>query len=134
MASSARDSGLHDTALHDRVRDVRTPGDPPTLSTGTAAELADLMARLHRSAAAGDRSATLVLGWLGKGMDLSQVAAGWLLDPLAHHEPPIAACGWSTRPAPTPGSGPRSVCLTGPAAAIAYAVIANWDAVRADRS
>ena len=126
VAATAARLGLRDTALHDRVRDVRTPADPPTLSTGSAAELVDLMMRLHREAGAGEEVGNRVLGWLGKGMDLSQVASGWNLDPLAHQD-----AGQELRLVNKTGTdvGVRAEIgvLTGPAATIAYAVLANWD-------
>lgn len=71
----ARSQGLEVTALHDVVRDVRSPADPPTLSTGTAREWVRVMAGLHRrtwvSAAVSER----VLSWLVAGVDHSMVAS-----------------------------------------------------------
>lgn len=126
VAGSARRLGLRHTALHDRVRDERTSGDPPTLSTGNATELAQLMAHLHQGAVAGDDLATRVLGWLSKGMDLSQVAAAWLLDPLAHHEA-AEDLQVVNKTGTDLGVRAETGVLSGPAAAVAYAVIANWD-------
>lgn len=126
VAGSAGRLGLRHTTLHDRVRNERTPADPPTLSTGNATELARLMTRLHKGAVAGDDVATRVLGWLSNGMDLSQVAAAWLLDPLAHHE---ASEGLRVVNKTGTDLGVRAEIgvLSGPAAAVAYAVIANWE-------
>jgi beta-lactamase class A len=131
VASSARRMGLHDTALHDRVRDVRTTDHPVTLSTGSAAELGDLMVRLHRGARADEPVGTMVLGWLAKGLDLSQVASGWGLDPLSHL---VADRGLRLVNKTGTDTGVRADVgiLTGPAASIAYAVVANWDASGAD--
>jgi beta-lactamase class A len=126
VASTASRRGMRATALHDRVRDVRGPDDPPTLSSGTAAELAHLMSGLHRGALVGGGVTGRVHGWLGKGMDLSQVAAGWGLDPLAH-----LAADRGLRLVHKTGTdlGVRADIgvLTGPAASVAYAVIANWE-------
>lgn len=84
VAVLAAGLGLHDTALHDRVRTKRGPQDPPTLSTGNAGELAGLMARIARrellSAAVSDR----MDAWLATSVDLSMVASGFDEDPLAH--------------------------------------------------
>ena len=114
------------TALHDRVRDVRGPDDPVTLSSGSAAELAHLMSGLHRGALAGGAVTGRVHGWLSKGLDLSQVAAGWGLDPLAH----LAAdrgLRLVNKTGTDLGVRAESGVLTGPATSVAYAVIANWD-------
>ncbi len=84
VAVLAAGLGLHDTALHDRVRNRREPQDPPTLSTGNAGELAGLMARIARrqllSVAVSDR----MDAWLATSVDLSMVASGFDEDPLAH--------------------------------------------------
>jgi beta-lactamase class A len=76
--------GLRDCALRDVVRDTRRPHHPPTFSTGSAAELVDLV----RRAGCGE----LVSPWVSQALvellrldvDLSLVAAGTGLDPLAH--------------------------------------------------
>lgn len=60
--------------LHDRVRDVRRPADPPTLSVGCAADWVDYFRAPHPR----------VLGWLSATADLSMVSSAFDLDPLAH--------------------------------------------------
>ena len=50
VAAQAAQLGLRVTRLHDRVRDRRGPADPPTLATGSAAELSWLMASLANGA------------------------------------------------------------------------------------
>lgn len=95
IAARAEALGCADSRLHDRVRDVRTPDDHPTLSTGTARELAEVARRIHLSAAGGEVSgvssaaARMVEGWLLTGVDLSLVAAPFRLDPLAHASGPV---------------------------------------------
>jgi beta-lactamase class A len=108
--------GLHATALHDRVRDARGPDDPPTLASGSAGELAALMGRLD------DR----VLGWLAAGADLSMVAGGLGLDPLAHAG---ADRGIVLRHKTGTDEGVRADVglLRGQRRTLAYAVIASWD-------
>lgn len=133
VAATARRLGLQRTALHDRVRDHRTDADPPTLSTGTAGELTALFTRLARQREAGEPVATQVFDWLAKGLDLSLVAAGWGLDPLAHHE---LDRGLSVRNKTGADVGVRAETgvLTGPARTVAYTVIANWtETDRSDR-
>ncbi|MFP5218553.1 MAG: serine hydrolase [Actinomycetes bacterium] len=119
----ADELGLADTRLHDAVRDVRGPEHPPTLSTGTAAELTALLARLHRDEVDGARQ---VLRWLAPGADLSMVAAAFGLDPLAH-----VAADRGLRVVAKTGTdrGLRADVglASGPAGTVAYAVLAHWD-------
>ena len=90
VAARAEALGCVHSGLHDRVRGVRTPDDPPTLSSGTARELAEVARRIHVASGGGEvdgispNAARLVEGWLLAGVDLSMVAAPFRLDPLAH--------------------------------------------------
>ena len=79
--------GYTDSGLLDRVRDERGPSHPPTLSVGTAADLSDLMGRLHGGEVVDREVSALVLRWLAANTDLSMVASAFDLDPLAHAEP-----------------------------------------------
>ena len=73
--------GVPTVRLLDRVRDVRTSDDPPHLSQGSALDLVRLAGML----AADDAPEwALLRQWLSTGVDLSMVAAGLGLDPLAH--------------------------------------------------
>ena len=133
VAATAVRLGLRHTALHDRVRDVRTADDPPTLSTGSAAELTALMSGLAGRREAGEPAATQVLEWLAKGLDLSLVAAGWALDPLAHRHSDrgLVTCNKTGTDVDVRA---ETGLLTGPVRTIAYTVIANWtETDRADR-
>lgn len=125
VAATAARYGLRRTALHDRVRDRRTEADPPTLSTGTAAELTALLVELARQRERGDPAAGQVLDWLAHGLDLSLVAAGWGLDPLAHRD---VDRGLSVvnKTGTDVGVRAETGLLTGPVRTIAYTVIANW--------
>jgi beta-lactamase class A len=118
--------GLASTGLHDRVRDHRGPGDPPTLATGTAAELSGLMAGLARGHAVSPPVSRRVLGWLAAGVDLSLVAAAFGLDPLAHGS---GAGPLTLRNKTGADAGVRADVgiLTGRAASLAYAAVANFD-------
>ena len=87
VAATTAALGYTDSGLLDRVRDERGPADPPTLSVGTAADLADLMRRLHRHEVVDRDVSRTVLRWIGTNTDLSMVASAFDLDPLAHAEP-----------------------------------------------
>lgn len=95
-------------ALHDVVRDRRGPEHPPTLSTGTAAGLVDLVSDLN----------PLVRRWLRTGTDLSMVASAFALDPLAHADADLL------NKTGTDSTVRADVGLVGP---VAYAVLAEWD-------
>lgn len=82
VQDTASSLGLQHTRLHDQVRDQRRASDPPTLSTGTARELATLMLTIVRDW-------PMTRGWLSANTDLSMVASAFvgagLVDPIAHH-------------------------------------------------
>jgi beta-lactamase class A len=130
--------GYSDSGLLDRVRDDRGPSHPPTLSVGTAADLSDLMRRLHRGEIVDRGVSATVLRWLAANTDLSMVASAFDLDPLAHAEPDrgvrlVNKTGTISTARTDVG------VVEGPTATVAYAVIANWspdddrrDAVLAD--
>lgn len=81
--------GLRSTALHDRVRHERGDAHAATLSTGSAAELHDLVARICAGAAVSPAADALVRGWLSGNVDQSMVGSVFVeqagLDPIAHH-------------------------------------------------
>lgn len=127
----ARTLGLRHTALHDRVRATRRPSDPPTLSTGTAAELADLMARLHRGEVRSRVVSRQVLRWLALDTDTSMTAGAFGLDPLAHFEPDR---GMTLTHKTGADAGIRCDVgiVTGPRRAVAYGVLAEFGVVGTD--
>lgn len=86
VAERGRTLGLANTALLDRVRDVRRPSDPPALSVGTARELAELMVKLHHGQVRSKAVSRQVLDWLALDTDTSMVAGALGVDPLAHLE------------------------------------------------
>jgi beta-lactamase class A len=114
---------LRRTALNDRVRNRRGPQDPPTLSHGTARELADLIGGIGRGEVISPAVSARVDGWLALNTDLSMVAAGLDLDPLAHTGPAL-------RNKTGTDDGIRAdVGRVGPTS---YAVLANWDPAAGD--
>jgi beta-lactamase class A len=121
-----RTLGLERSELVDRVRDDRGPDDPPTLSRGRAGELSDLMARLRRGEIVSPAVSGRVLRWLAANTDLSMTASAFGLDPLAHAEPDrditlVNKTGTISTARADVG------IVTGPNAAVAYAVLADWD-------
>ncbi len=105
IARAAEDLGIRGVRLHDIVRDERMPQHPPTLSTGSAADYADLFARLWRRGLGGDAMSERVLKWLAHGTDLSMVAAAFGLD-RSRTQNPTGASGSGTRRAPMPVCAP----------------------------
>jgi len=119
------------TRLHDRVRDVRGPQDPPTLSTGSAVELAGLFGRLHRAEVVGSAVGTRVLDWLNLDTDTSMVAGAFGLDPLAHAAADRGR--WLAHKTGTDVGVRADVgLLRGPLRSVAYAVLAEFDDGRRD--
>jgi beta-lactamase class A len=119
-------AGIDDVALHGPVRDVRGPSDPPTLSTGSASGLATFAARLQRGEVVSEAASRRVTGWLSLDADLSMVASAFGLDPLCHDEVDRGLRLWNKTGTITGVRGDVGV-LSGPAATIAYAVLAEWD-------
>jgi beta-lactamase class A len=125
----SRALGCIDSGLHDRVRDARTDDDPPTLSTGTARELADVARRIHLAAAGEPQTgisvaaAARVERWLLTGVDLSMVAAPFRLDPLAHGGGNLLL--WSKTGTDTGIRADMGVAWN-TTEAISYAAIATW--------
>ena len=130
VAARAEALGCTHSRLHDRVRDVRTTNDPPTLSSGTARELAQVAHRIHLAASGGAAhgisadAARLVEDWLLTGVDLSMVAAPFRLDPLAHADgrPRL----WSKTGADTGVRADVGVAWS-QSDALSYAAIATWE-------
>jgi beta-lactamase class A len=123
----ARELGYRSSALHDRVRDDRSAADEPVLSSGTAAELSRLMVEVARD--------ERVAGWLARNTDLSMVASAFDLDPLAHADPTGTDAGLTFFNKTGTDAGVRADAgvLRGPAASLAYAVVANWPGDGEDR-
>lgn len=120
--------GLTCTDLLDIVRDERQPGDPATLSRGTAAELGRFMTRVARGELVDPALSSWLRNGLSLNMDQSMVPAPLCLDPLAR--------------GPAPGGRQAAVAnKTGTDAGVradtgilwtgsrrwAYAAIANYD-------
>lgn len=126
VAATTRDLGYTSSELLDRIRPKRLPEHPPTLSRGTAGELADLLVRLGNGAVISAKVSSRVLDWIGLNTDLSMVAAAFGLDPLAHLEEDR---GITLRNKTGTISTARiDVGIVGTSQRrLAYAVLANWN-------
>lgn len=114
------------STLHDRVRDHRGPEHPATLSEGCADDLAGLLADLAAGSVVSPAVSRRVLDWLAPGTDLSMVAAGFGLDPLAHVEPDRGI--WLRHKTGTSAGVRADVgVVTVAARSLVYAVLVNWD-------
>jgi beta-lactamase class A len=126
--------GFVRSALLDRVRDDRGLDDPWTLSAGSAGELSELMARLHRGDIVSPEVSARVLRRIAANTDLSMVAAAFGLDPLAHVEPDRGVTLINKTGTISTVRADVGIVAT-PAGAVAYAVLASWpdDAARDPR-
>jgi beta-lactamase class A len=134
VGATSTSLGFVHSALLDRVRDDRGLDDPWTLSAGNAEELSALMARLHRGDIVSASVSSRVLCWVAANADLSMVAAAFGLDPLAHAQPDRGITLVNKTGTISTVRADVGV-VTGPAASVAYAVLASWpdDAVRDPR-
>jgi beta-lactamase class A len=131
VGALAEGLGLRYTRLHDQVRDRRRPPDPPTLSTGTARELAGLLSDLHRGRVIDPTVSAEVLGWLSLDTDTSLTAAAFGLDPLAHTVPDRDR--WLAHKTGTDAGLRADVgVLRGPIRSVAYAVLTEFEDVDRD--
>lgn len=126
VTATTRALGFQQSALLDRVREDRGPEHPPTLSQGTATELADLLTRLYRGDLVSATVSQRVQNLLALNTDLSMVGGAFGLDPLAHTETDRGITMINK-------TGTISTVRTdvgvasGSARAIAWAVLASWD-------
>lgn len=125
VRSRAESLGLVTTSLLDRVRDSRGPDDAPHPSVGAAAELTWLVTALSRGRIVDHATSCRVLDWLSNGVDLSMVASGFGLDPLAHR---AADHGILLTNATGSGRGVRTEVglLSGPRGDVAYALTVQF--------
>ncbi|MET8909573.1 serine hydrolase [Micromonospora sp. NPDC004551] len=70
----ARDAGLRNTSVHDRIRAERGPGVPETFATGTAGELCAFLAEVAQGTWQNPQACRLLRGWLAGNTDRTMVA------------------------------------------------------------
>jgi beta-lactamase class A len=119
------DLGFRRTALRDRVKNSRGPEDEPSLSSGTAEELSLFMTLLARRELISEPVSVRMLGWLATNMDLSMVASGFGLDPLAHTSPDRGLRLYNKTGTDEGVRGDVGI-VGGPTTSVSYAVLANW--------
>ncbi|AZU01802.1 serine hydrolase [Brevibacterium linens] len=118
--------GYRNSGLHDFLRWPRPAKAPRTLSTGTAAELSDFMAR-HAKEEFWDESTNEVFRrWLGAGADTSMVASAFDLDPLAHYNYQRDVWVWNKTGTNGTIRADAGIVMTR-TRRVAYAVFANWE-------
>lgn len=124
------DLGIPLTRQDDYLRDIRAPGHPPAPSWARAGDLALLMERLA-SAGADWPEGARVRSWLSLGTDLSMVASGFDVDPLAHADLPAGR--WMlNKTGSDAGVRADAGALGRPGESWSYAVMAHWSAERTD--
>lgn len=124
--------GYRHTALHDYLRDERTPDLPWTPSFGTARELADVMLRLAAGDVHSPAVSARVLGWLAADADTSMLADSFLVDPLAHVDADYQGIVLRHKTGSTNIARIDVGHVSGPTGSVAYAVAANWKNQTAD--
>ena len=125
VTATSKSLGFVHSALLDRVRDDRGLDDPWTLSAGSAEELSELMARLHRGDIVSPEVSARVLRWIAANTDLSMVASAFGLDPLAHAEADRGVTLINKTGTISTVRADVGV-VVGPATEVAYAVLASW--------
>lgn len=130
--ATTRSLGFERSALLDRVRDERLPEHPPTLSRGSADELARLLAALYRGEIVSAAVSARVLGWLALNTDLSMVASAFGLDPLAHRDEDRGITLRNKTGTISTARIDVGVVEGTSGLALAYAVLANWDGAPGD--
>ncbi len=125
IRARAADAAPGGSMLHDYVRDDRSSDVPETLSEGCAEDWAGIMQRLHHERDAD--AARLVLSWLAQNADLSMVAAGFDLDPLAHDTDDLGLRLWH-KTGTDPGVRADVGLIRSRSRVVSYAVVCNWPA------
>ncbi|QDY80441.1 serine hydrolase [Streptomyces qinzhouensis] len=132
-ARLARSLSLEALTLHDRVRDVRGPGDPPVFATGTARALAELVAHAARGSLVSPGASRRLLGWMRSNTDHTLAPALVSHDPYAacFPEPLPGGLLLANKTGTDPGVRADAGVFIG-ARRVAYAVVAHWDTALGD--
>ncbi len=126
-AQCVRDLGYRHSGLHDFLRWPRPAGAPGQLSTGTASEISDFIARLARDELFDESQSEVFRRWLGAGTDTSMVASVFEPDPLAHYLYTRGIWLWNKTGTDETIRADCGIIMT-PQRRVSYAVFANWEA------
>ncbi|WCE39598.1 class A beta-lactamase-related serine hydrolase [Brevibacterium sp. BDJS002] len=126
VARQVEDLGYRNSGLHDFLRWPRPAKAPRTLSTGTAAEISDFMARHAKDEFWDESTNEIFRRWLGAGADTSMVASAFDLDPLAHYNYQRDVWVWNKTGTNGTIRADAGIAMT-PTRRVAYAVFANWE-------
>ena len=126
VAAQVAELGYRNSGLHDFLRWPRPAKAPRTLSTGTAAELSDFMARHAKDEFWDESTNEIFRRWLGAGADTSMVASAFDLDPLAHYNYQRDVWVWNKTGTDSSIRADAGIVMT-PRRRVAYAVFANWE-------
>lgn len=126
VAHQVKELGYRNSGLHDFLRWPRPAKAPRTLSTGTAAELSDFMARHAKDEFWDESTNEIFRRWLGAGADTSMVASAFDLDPLAHYHYQRDVWVWNKTGTNGTIRADAGIVMT-PTRRVAYAVFANWE-------
>ncbi|MDN5806642.1 MAG: class A beta-lactamase-related serine hydrolase [Brevibacterium sp.] len=126
VARQVEDLGYRNSGLHDFLRWPRPAKAPRTLSTGTAAEISDFMARHAKDEFWDESTNEIFRRWLGAGADTSMVASAFDLDPLAHYNYQRDVWVWNKTGTNGTIRADAGLAMT-PTRRVAYAVFANWE-------
>ncbi|GAA1863539.1 serine hydrolase [Brevibacterium marinum] len=126
VARQVEDLGYRNSGLHDFLRWPRPAKAPRTLSTGTAAEFSDFMARHAKDEFWDESTNEIFRRWLGAGADTSMVASAFDLDPLAHYNYQRDVWVWNKTGTNGTIRADAGIAMT-PTRRVAYAVFANWE-------
>lgn len=118
--------GMRSSFLHDSVRWPILSGDPQTLSSGSARELASCMAAISSHRALSEATSRTVETWLAGDTDCSMVASAFGLDPLAHRTADRGIQLYHKTGTTSSVRADIGIIKTS-SRQIAYAVLANWD-------
>ncbi|CAN5149579.1 serine hydrolase [soil metagenome] len=129
VRARAESLGLLHTALLDIVRENRGPDDAPQFSVGSTVELSWLMAALARGEIIDTVTSQRVMGWLANNTDLTLVASAFGLDPLAHRRTDHGVL-LVNKTGTDAGVRSEIGALSGPRAALAYAITVQFDDAR----
>ncbi|MER5493465.1 serine hydrolase [Streptomyces sp. NPDC002454] len=120
--------GLDHLALHDRVRDERGPGVPPVFATGTARDLAHLVAHAARGTLVSTGASARLLRWMRSNTDHGLVPALVAHDPYAPGFPrPLPGALLVANKTGTDRGVRADAGLLVGTRRLAYAVVAHWD-------